>query len=366
MQDFKSGCALQRVKTCRRRDPNLSSKTTPQLSSNHPAIIEAVPNFSEGRDQHIIDAIAEAGASVSGARVLDVDSSPAANRTVITIAGGPEAVQEAAFRAIATAARLIDMRAQAGVHPRIGATDVCPLVPLSGFTMEETDALAQALGQRVGAALDIPVYLYEHSQPQAHRRALPHIRKGYYEGFAEKMRQEGWQPDYGPATFNAATGATVVGARDVLVAFNISLATQDVALANSIARRLRSAGSAGPDALLATRAIGWYMADYSQAQVSFNLLDYRTTSPLAAFEACRLLALESGVEIAGSELIGLMPEACVLEAGACGLQDAAGNSREALALAGVEHLMLDKLKPFSLRGKILEYALEDAGMKDKG
>lgn len=331
-------------------------------------VLECVPNFSEGRDPEIIKAIADAIRAVPGQRLLHVDPSPAANRTVMTFAGEPAAVCEAAFRGVAKAAELIDMSRQGGVHPRIGATDVCPLVPLANMTMAAADACAKKLGERIGQELQIPVYLYEYSQARKHRRSLPLIRKGQYEGFAEKMKLPDWAPDYGPATFVPRAGATVLGARDLLVAFNISLASDDVALAQRIAEQLRSSGrmtatngapTRQPGLLKKTRAIGWYMADYQQAQVSFNLLDYRVTSPLAALEACRQLAAQAGVALAGSELIGLMPEACLLEAGSFSFA-ASGqpvpDAKPLLLEAGVEWMMLDRLKPFAVQEKILEAA----------
>ena len=319
-----------------------------------PQLVECIPNFSEGRDPEKIQAIAESIQSVEGVHLLHVDSSPAANRTVMTFAGAPGPVSEAAFQAIKTASRLIDMRIQDGVHPRVGATDVCPIVPLQHCNIADADIFAKKLGARIGADLEIPVYLYEASAKHNHRRALPDIRKGQYEGFAEKIKLPDWKPDYGPATFNAATGSTVIGARKILVAFNISLNTPDVQLAERIAARLRSRGyrnTAGEKiagALPMLRSIGWYMADYEQAQVSFNLLDYTITSPLQVFAACKVLAEESGVEIVGSEVIGLLPESCLLEAGTLEL--------------GIEKLKLSALKTFDPDEKILEYALRRQGI----
>lgn len=337
-------------------------------------LLECVPNFSEGRDPRIIDAIADAIRSVPGCALLHIDVSPAANRTVMTFAGAPAAVVEAALRAIGKAAELIDMSLQEGVHPRIGATDVCPLVPLGGMQLADAIAWAKVLGERVGTELGIPVYLYEHSAAAAHRRALPDIRKGQYEGFAEKMLQPEWAPDFGPAAFTPASGATVIGARDILVAFNISLKSTDLALATRIAARLRSSGYMEthgdtrrrvPGRLPLTRAIGWHMADYNQAQVSINLLDFRVTSPLAAWEACRELAAEAGVMLAGSEVIGLVPETCLLEAGAYALQRAGkATSLPAAMLVheAIGYMGLDRLKAFPPREKVLEYALAEHGL----
>jgi len=335
-------------------------------------ILECIPNFSEGKDQSVIDAIAAEISAVSQVALLHVDTSAAANRTVMTFAGEPEAVTEAAFRAMRKAAALIDMRQQAGVHPRIGATDVCPLVPLYGIDMAEADTLAQQLAARVGAELQVPVYLYEHSQPRAYRRALPDIRKGQYEGLATRMQQPEWQPDYGPANLDTHAGATVLGARKILVAFNISLATADIELAHAIARQIRSSGYTRtvsgqkekiPGLLPALRAIGWYMADYGQAQVSFNLLDYTVTSPLQVWRSCRQLAEDAGVALAGSEVIGLIPEQCLLEAGAYALGVTATDSdKKRLITAAIELLGLDRLKAFNPDEKVLEYALAAKGL----
>lgn len=331
--------------------------------------MECVPNFSEGRDKAVIDAIAASIQQVPDVSLLHIDISPAANRTVMTFAGRPEAVVEAAFQAIKMAGERIDMSKQEGVHPRIGATDVCPLVPLANMTMEEAVAYSEKLGKRVGKELNIPVYLYEYSAKADHRRALPDIRKGQYEGFAEKMKLPEWLPDYGPAVFAPNTGATVLGARDILVAFNISLNTQDVEKAEYIAVRLRERGywlkqngqkTKVPGLLPKLRAIGWYMADFGSAQVSMNLLDYRLTSPLKVWETCKTVAKEINVELIGSELIGLMPEACLLEAGNFVLQGTAADKKEIIQ-KGIEHLGLDKVKPFTAEEKVLEYALQIAG-----
>jgi glutamate formiminotransferase/formiminotetrahydrofolate cyclodeaminase len=328
-------------------------------------ILECVPNFSEGRDPQKIAAIADAIRSTAGAALLHIDTSPAANRTVITFAGAPQAVTDAAFAGIKKAAEVIDMTAQDGVHPRIGATDVCPLVPLEGMTVKEADYYARQLGQRVGNELGIPVYLYEHSAEMSHRRALPDIRKGQYEGFAKKIKQPDWAPDFGPLIFTPKSGATVVGVRDVLVAFNISLNMSDINLATQIAQRLRTRGMSFngvkiPGLLPKTRAIGWYMADYGQAQVSINLLDYRVASPLQAFEACRVLAEELGTTVTGSEVIGLIPEECLLEAGTFALMKSGMNrdmDDELKIHQAIRYLGLANLKPFEPQEKILEYVL---------
>lgn len=332
-------------------------------------LLECVPNFSEGRNLETINAIAASIRSVRGAHLLHVDISAAANRTVMTFAGEPEAVTEAAFRAIKKASELIDMRIQEGVHPRIGATDVCPLVPLYNMTMDEANEWAQKLGSRVGNELNIPIYLYEYSAVKEHRRALPDIRKGQYEGFAEKIKLPDWMPDYG-SNFNAATGATVVGARDILVAFNIALNTDDVAKAVYIAERVRERGyfeekKRVRGLLSKVRAIGWFMADYNCAQVSLNLLDFRENSPLKAWEACTALAHETGIKLTGSEVIGLIPERCLLEAGSfvcLSRSEGMPKDKQLLIHYAIELLGLNKLKPFEEQEKVLEYALAHAGL----
>lgn len=323
-------------------------------------ILECIPNFSEGADREILDRIAAAIRSVTGVYLLHIDQSPAANRTVMTFAGKPEAVVEAAFRSIRVAADLIDMRLQSGVHPRIGATDVCPLVPLAGMSREEAQSYALQLAERVGRELQLPVFLYEYSQPRKYRAALPQIRKGQYEGLRERMLDPQWYPDYGTAEGTLKAGALVLGVRDILVAFNVSLDTQDVGVATDIARQLRSSGSWEetpdgrrhvPGQLQKLRAIGWYMEDYQQAQVSFNLLDYRISDVLDVWLACRDAATARGISLAGSELIGLMPESCLAKAGRMANPDASG---EELLQSGVRFLGLDQLKPFRIEEKILE------------
>jgi glutamate formiminotransferase/formiminotetrahydrofolate cyclodeaminase len=321
-------------------------------------ILECIPNFSEGQNEVTLHKIATAIASVADVFLLHQDVSPAAHRTVFTFAGAPEAVVEAAFRAIKVAAECIDMRKQLGVHPRIGATDVCPLVPLYGMTMDEANEYAQQLAARVGVELGIPVFMYEFSQAKSYRKALPQIRKGQYEGLKEKMQNADWQPDYGPTQLNETSGATVIGARNILVAFNISLNTKDVAIAHWIASEMR-ANAQSIYALPKLRAIGWYMADYEQAQVSFNLLDYNTTSPLHVWERCKALAAEKNVALIGSEVIGLIPEICLLEAGTF-VQQAMGSEhaeKTVIIAQAIDYMGLNRLKPFLPEEKILEKVL---------
>lgn len=340
-------------------------------------ILECIPNFSEGIREDVIEAIAHAIRSVEGQYLLHVDQGPAANRTVMTFAGEPEAVVEAAFRAIRVAGQHIDMMMQHGEHPRVGATDVCPLVPLQNVTMEEAVYWSKVLAQRVATEIGIPVFLYEHSAKADYRRALPDIRKGQYEGIFAKMKQEEWKPDYGTVNVDneplvRKTGVTIIGARDVLVAFNISLNTQDEKIAVDIANRMRTSGYFVKDEqglrkhiagkLSKLRAIGWYMSDFDAAQVSMNLIDYRITSPLAVWQACKELAAEYHVSLTGCEVVGLIPLACVTEAGKYLLKDEAATEQE-LVKAGIEYLKLDSVKPFNPQENILEYALhEKAGV----
>ncbi len=348
-------------------------------------LLECIPNFSEGRNPETIAALAQAIESVPGVALLHQDVSAGANRTVMTFAGQPEAVIEAAYRALKTAAQRIDMRRQAGVHPRIGATDVCPFVPLAGIEVSEAVALVDALAERVGKELHIPVFLYEENATQLHRKTLPQIRRGEYEGLAEKIKDPRWKPDYGPQTFNAATGATVLGVRKLLVAFNISLKGIGLEAVREMAVRLRETGASGrqlqegeaPRGLLpAVRVIGWYQPDYDTAQLSMNLLDYHITPPLTAFLAAEALTREYGGEIIGSELIGLMPEACLLEAGRYFISgnkgEISGNKGEisgnkggfSLQEAGIRQLKLDGQRPFLPDAQILEYRLREAGLLD--
>lgn len=329
-------------------------------------LLECVTNFSEGRNEEVIRAIAGSITAVAEQKLLHQDISPSANRTVMTFAGQPDAVTEAAFRAIKTAAELIDMRLQTGAHPRIGATDVCPLIPLSGLSIEEAVQYAQRLGQRVAEELSIPVYLYEYAAAAPYRSALPAIRKGQYEGLLKKMQQPDWKPDFGYPSSAGEThilrsGATVIGARDILVAFNISLNTKDEAIAASIARKMRSSGGG---LLPALRAIGWYMEDFGCAQVSMNLLDYRITAPLQVWETCKALAAALDTELIGCEVIGLIPESCITEAGrfALQLQEHENASEDAIIRAGIAYLQLDRVKPFNPEEKILEHVLRNAGL----
>jgi glutamate formiminotransferase/formiminotetrahydrofolate cyclodeaminase len=337
-----------------------------------PPLIECVPNFSEGRDPAVIKQITDAIESVGGVRLLNVDPGHATNRTVVTLVGDPDSVIEAAFRAIQTAGQVIDMRHHTGEHPRMGATDVCPLVPIAGITMEETAKFARKLAERVGRELALPVYLYEAAQPDKSRSNLAVIRAGEYEGLAQKIVKPEWKPDFGPATFDAKRGATVIGARDFLVAYNVNLNTTSTRRANAIAFDVREAGrtikdAAGndvqqPGTLKSVKAIGWYIAEYGVAQVSMNLTNIDVTPVHIAFdEVCRA-AQARGVRVTGSELVGLVPLRCLLDAGRYFLvkqQRSVGVSEKELVKIAIRSLGLDDLTPFKPEERVIEYLLND-------
>lgn len=347
-------------------------------------LIECVPNFSEGNDEKVIGQIAEAIRSVEGVKLLNVDPGKATNRTVMTMVGEPEPVVEAAFRAIRTAAGLIDMSKHKGEHPRMGATDVCPFIPVANISMEETAAWSRKLGERVGRELNIPVYLYEEAQPDKQRSNLSVIRAGEYEGFFKKIKEPAWKPDFGPGDFPASSGATVIGARDFLIAYNVNLNTKSVKRANSVAFDVREAGRVQldekgnkvldkdgnevrvPGTLKGVKAIGWYIAEYGIAQVSINITRFRETPLHIVFEECYASAHRRGQRVTGSELVGLVPLSSMLEAGRYFLQKqklSAGVSDEELIHIAVKSMGLDELAPFHPRERIIEYQLEDAGKR---
>ncbi|MDR3236274.1 MAG: glutamate formimidoyltransferase [Prevotellaceae bacterium] len=322
-------------------------------------IIACVPNFSEGCDVNLIRQIAGAVEAVEGVHLLGVESGRAANRTVVTFAGEPEAVCEAAFRAAEKATALIDMRKHHGIHPRFGATDVLPLIPVAGVTMDEAVALARALAQRIGNELQFPVYCYEQAAFCDGRRNLAHCRAGGYEGLAAKLAAPEWQPDFGPARFVPRTGATAVGARNVLVAYNVNLDTASVALAHAVALDVRESG--GGLRLKAVKAIGWFVEEYRLAQVSMNLTDIAATPLHAAFEAVCGRAQARGVRVTGSEVVGLVPLQAMLEAGRYFLaklrQPVAASDSETIQ-AAVRNMGLDEVKPFDPQQKIMEYKMQ--------
>jgi glutamate formiminotransferase/formiminotetrahydrofolate cyclodeaminase len=340
-------------------------------------LVECVPNFSEGRNKKVIDAIADAIKNVEGVELLDIDSGASTNRTVFTFVGEPEPVVEAAFHAIARAASLIDMRKHKGAHPRIGATDVCPFIPVSGVTMQDCVELAKKLGQRVGQELQIPVYLYAEAAQTPERSNLADVRQGEYEMLAERMRN-GFKPDFGPHEFNAAAGATVIGARKFLIAYNVNLNTRSQKLANEIALNIREAGRAKrdergeiikdasgvsvktPGTLLATKAVGWYVDEYQRAQVSINLVDYQQTSVHTAFDECCRQADALGLRVTGSEVVGLIPLEPILIAGRHYLakQDrCTGVPESELVNSAVLSLGLSDIAPFDPAKKIIEYRI---------
>ena len=335
-------------------------------------LIECVPNFSEGSDMSIIKQITNEIESVEGVRLLDVDPGKATNRTVVTFVGEPISVIEAAFRAIKKAAELIDMRKHTGEHPRMGATDVCPLIPVANISMEETAEWAKKLGERVGNELTIPVYLYEAAQKNPERKNLSIIRAGEYEGFSKKILLSEWAPDFGKAVFNAKSGATVIGARDFLVAYNINLNTTSTRRANAIAFDVRESGRkiqnekgeeiVQPGTLKSVKAIGWFIEEYGVAQISMNLTNVNITPIHIAFDEVCKKANERGVRVTGSELVGLIPLKSLLDAGRYFLekqQRSVGVSEKELIHIAVKSLGLDELSEFIPDKKIIEYLLNE-------
>lgn len=335
-------------------------------------IIECVPNFSEGNDLNIIKQVTDEIESVGGVRLLNVDPGKATNRTVVTFVGDPGAVIEAAFLAIKKAGELIDMSKHKGEHPRMGATDVCPLIPVANISMEETAEWAQRLAKRVGEELLLPVYLYEAAQPNKEKSNLSVIRSGEYEGFFKKIKLPEWKPDFGPAEFDAKRGATVIGARDFLVAYNVNLNTASVRRANAIAFDIREAGRKvkdekgeeviKPGSLKCVKAIGWYIEEYGIAQISINLTNINVTPMHIAFdEACKK-AEARGIRVTGSELVGLIPLHAMLNAGKYFLKKqkrSVGVSEKELIRMAVLSMGLDELAPFKPEEKIIEYILMD-------
>jgi len=331
-------------------------------------LIECVPNFSEGRDRGVIDAIAAEIQATPGAVLLDVDPGAATNRTVVTFIGGPEAVEEAAFRAIRKAAALIDMSKHRGEHPRLGATDVCPFVPVSGATMEDCVAIAGRLGKRVGEELGIPVYLYEAAASRPERKSLADIRKGEYEALPEKLKDPAFAPDFGPAQFHPKSGATVIGAREFLIAYNVNLNTRDKKLANTIAQTIREAGRSkrGADGTTTTipgrfkecRAVGWYIEEFGRAQVSINLTNHKVTPVHDVFDAACEEAAKLGLRVTGSELVGLIPKEALLAAGDHYLVrqgKTVGVPEKERVHTAVLSLGLSELAPFDPAHKVIEY-----------
>ena len=335
-------------------------------------IIECVPNFSEGRNMVVIKQITDAIESVEGVKLLNVDPGKDTNRTVVTFVGSPEAVSEAAYRSVRKASELIDMSKHKGEHPRMGATDVCPFIPVSGITMEETVIIAREVAKRIGADLQIPVYCYENAAFEEKRRNLANCRSGEYEGLKMKLSDPTWKPDFGPVIFNERSGATAVGARDFLVAFNINLNTTSVRRANSIAFDVREKGRnvmnekgeyiSVPGTLKSVKAIGWYIEEYGIAQISMNLTNISVTPVHIAFdEVCRN-ANARGVRVTGSELIGLIPLKALLDAGRYFLekqQRSAGVPDDELIKIAVRSMGLNDLLVFKPEKKIIEYVMAE-------
>ena len=344
-------------------------------------LIECVPNFSEGRDENIIRQITDAIESVDGVSLLDVDPGASTNRTVVTFVGSPDAVVEAAFRGIQKAAEVIDMRKHKGAHPRMGATDVCPFIPVSNVSWEEAIACAKKLGKRAGEELKIPVYLYEKAAKDKSRSNLAVIRAGEYEGFAEKIKQPEWKPDFGPANIEKA-GATAIGAREFLVAYNVNLNTKSVRRANSVAFDVREQGRfktedgtpSGKKVLDAkgkpvrirgmlkhVKAIGWFVKEYGIAQVSMNLTNIEETPLHVAFDACVESAIKRGLRVTGSEIVGMVPKKCLTDAGRYFLRKqkwSEGASDEELIDIAIRSMGLSELKPFDPKEKVIELKIE--------
>jgi len=350
-------------------------------------LIECVPNFSEGQNSHVIEAIAEAIRSVDGAKLLDVDPGKSTNRTVYTFAGEPGPVLEAAFQAARVGLELIDMRRHQGEHPRFGALDVCPIIPIANCTLEDAAEWARQLSARMADELGMTIYNYGHAASSDERRDLSIVREGEYEGLPDKLTRPEWKPDFGPDQFNAKSGATAVGARDILVAYNINLNTTSTRRANSVAFDVRERGRAKrignpitgelvkdadgntvyePGVLRNVKGIGWYIEEYGICQVSMNLTNIRETPVHIAFDETVEKARDRGIRVTGSELVGLIPLSCMLDAGRYFLQKqrrSSGVSDAELIKIAVKSLGLDELNPFDPQKKIIEYALLDHGKR---
>ncbi|MBP7434599.1 MAG: glutamate formimidoyltransferase [Bacteroidales bacterium] len=344
-------------------------------------IIECVPNFSEGRDMNIINQITAEIKNTDGVKLLDVDPGATTNRTVVTFAGEPDAVIEAAFKAVKKATELIDMSNHKGAHPRFGATDVCPLVPVANITMQEVIEYANKLGKRIGEELGIPVYLYEFAAKSEDRRNLANVRAGEYEGLEKKLKDPLWHPDFGPAKFLPKTGAIAVGARNFLVAINYNLNTTSVRRANAIAFDVREKGRPMrkgnpitgeivkdengntiyiPGTLKATKAIGWFIEEYGIAQVSMNITDISVTPVHIAFDEVSEKARLRGIRVTGAEIVGLIPKSVLIDAGKYFLkkqQRSTGVSEDELIKIAIKSMGLDDLKPFDAQNKVIEFLL---------
>lgn len=345
-------------------------------------LVECVPNFSEGRDKGKINEIAKEIESTPGVTLLDVDPGESTNRTVVTFIGTPSGVKEAAFKAIKKAAEVIDMSKHSGAHSRIGATDVCPFVPVTGVTMEDCVQIAHELAKKVANELGIPVYLYEEAAQKPERKNLAVIREGEYEGLPQKLKDPQWIPDYGKPEFNSKAGATVIGAREFLIAYNINLNTKDRRLAHQIALSLREKGRAkrdkdgkiirdkdgkaqrNPGKFEAVKAVGWYIEDYDIAQISINFINYKISPPHLVFDEAIKEAEKLGLRVTGSELVGLIPKEALLMAGKYYLEKqgkSPGVPEEELIKAAVISLGLNDVAPFDPQKKIIEYQVKEEG-----
>ncbi|MBM4159617.1 MAG: glutamate formimidoyltransferase [Ignavibacteria bacterium] len=341
-------------------------------------LVECVPNFSEGRNVEIIDTISSSIRTVDNVKLLSVEPDKDYNRTVVTFVGEPHAVEEAAFQATKVASERIDMRTHKGEHPRVGAVDVVPFVPISGVTMEDCIRLANLYGARVARDLHIPVYLYEFAATRPERRNLATIRKGEYEGLRVKLADPAWKPDYGSTDFNERSGATVAGARKFLIAYNVNLSTPKAELAQEVALRIRESGrpmksSNGevvkdekgetikiPGTLKAVKAMGVYLERFDIAQVSINLVDFETTPPHVAFEEVKKQAATLGIDATGSEIVGLTPLSALLMAGRFYAEregQPESLSEDSLVALATRHLGLSQLEPFDPTKKVIDYML---------
>ena len=346
-------------------------------------LIECVPNFSEGLDLSIIKQITDECEKIDGIKLLNVDTGKTTNRTVVTFVGNPQAVIDAAFKAIKKAGELIDMSKHKGEHPRMGATDVCPLIPIKNISLQQTAIYAQKLAKRVGEELNLPIYLYEEAQTNKKRSNLSEIRAGEYEGYFKKILLPEWKPDFGPQIFDEKRGATVIGARDFLVAYNINLNTTSTRRANSIAFDVREAGrvlrdgdpingkvilnadgspKSIPGSLKSVKAIGWYIQEYGVCQISMNLTNINITPIHIAFDEVVKKASDRGIRVTGSELIGLIPLKGMLDAGKYFLNKqkrSVGVSESELIKIAVKSMGLDELAPFNPNERIIEYVLKN-------
>jgi glutamate formiminotransferase/formiminotetrahydrofolate cyclodeaminase len=352
-------------------------------------LIECVPNFSEGRDMSIIKQITDVIETVDGVKLLDVDPGQATNRTVVTFVGTPDEVIEAAFLAVKKASELIDMSKHHGAHPRFGATDVCPLVPVANISMEEVVEYAHKLAKRIGEDLEIPIYCYENAAFTKERKNLAFCRSGEYEGLKDKITKPEWKPDFGPAVFNATAGATAVGARDFLIAVNFNLNTTSTRRANALAFDVREKGRPvregnpvtgkikkdengneiwTPGSLKGTKAIGWFIDEYGVAQVSMNITNISQTPLHIAFDEVVDKATKRGLRITGTEIVGLVPKKAIIDAGKHFLhkqERSLGVSEDEIIKIAVKSMGLDDLKPFVAEEKIIEYLLESENAAKK-